>query len=154
MLPDDREKFKSNCQKIFSGAIDSSQECYTLIINGSKCRHLNSLSTMTLPESGQKKVIILITDITEIEKQNITLANADSILGAIFDNLPGHIFLKNLSSDFTYERCNPSYSGLLQKNPADLVGKSDFDLFDRNLAARIRSCDLNMIRNRNIADNR
>ncbi len=154
IIPEDQERFQDNWNKLANGLLSSFTDSHTLLFKGKKRRHRSIVRTITLPGSRQKKVILSAMDVTEIEEQNINLANADSILKAIFDNLPGHIFLKNISSDFTYERCNPSYSGLIQKTPSDLVGKSDFELFERNLATRIRSCDLEVARTHNIADNR
>ena len=63
------------------------------------------------------------------------------------------IVLKNISSDFSYIRCNPGFSALLQKKPEDLQGKTDFDIFDRDLAQRIRTVDMEIVRTHSIADN-
>ena len=152
--PVDRARFREQCRQLFAGEINNFNEHYTLNVKGKRRRHLDSAKMITLPHSKSKKIILSAMDITEIEQQHSDLVNADSILKAIFDNLPGYILLKDVSSNFAYERCNPSFSWLLQKSPSEIIGKSDFDLFDRQLAKRIRACDLQIVRTGVIADNR
>ncbi len=154
MLPADHEHFRENCRKILNEEIDHFQENYTLLINGELKRHIDSARLINLPKSGEKKLLLASMDVSELEIQSRELAATDSILQAIFDNLPGHIFIKNISSDFSYIRCSPAYSGLLQLRPADLVGKNDFDLFPRELAQLIRNCDIEISRTHGIADKR
>lgn len=154
MLPEDRERFLRQCHMLLSGEKNYFHDRFSLLINGKRCTHLRSGRIFRNQHSDQKKFILTVMDITDWEQQNNEIAYAESLLSAIFENLPGPIFLKSVSSEFKYERCNPAYSGLLQKNPADLVGKNDFELFERPLASRIRNCDLGVARTRNIADNR
>ena len=58
-----------------------------------------------------------------------------------------------MSSDFTYLRCNNSFSSLLQMHPEEIVGKTDFALFNHELAKRIRNIDMQIAANHTMADN-
>lgn len=153
LSPADRERYLEQCRKLFSGEITQfSENC--LLQTRPQRRFVIAAQSFTLPETGLRKVLFASMDASELEQQNKELANADLILKAIFDNLPGHIFIKNISDDFSYVRCNPVYSQLIQKNPVDLIGKTDFDLFERPLAQAIRACDMQIANSGNTADNR
>ena len=151
--PADREHYLTQSRELFSGKITQfTQNC---LLQTQPPRHfVISAKSFILPETGLRKVLFASIDATELEQQNKELADADSILQAIFENLPGHIFIRNISDDFAYVRCSPSYSQLIQKNPSDFVGKNDFDLFDHELAQAIRTVDIKIANTGQTADNR
>lgn len=154
MLPGDRERYKEKCRGLFSGQIAEFSE-NVLVQTADGQRHfLIAAQTFVLPDSEYRKFIFAAMDVTLSEQKQQELADADSILKAIFENLPGHIFIKNITDDFTYVRCNPVYSQLIQKNPPELIGKNDFDLFDHDLAQSIRAVDMKIANTGNTADNR
>ncbi len=154
MLPADREKIMQKIHELFSGKIKSFQEKCILQINNSNKHHIFRGEIFDMPGQTAGKALFTNMDISELTEQTRELEDADSILKAIFDNLPGHIFIKNMTSDFSYVRCNPAFSGLVQLTPDNIVGKNDFDLFDNSLAQLIRNCDMNIASTYNIADNR
>ena len=154
LIPADQEKIRRMLQKISSGELSCFSEPVSKLYNNTTRRNMVSASTFIIPESSTRKLLLVTVDISEIENKIQELADADSILKAVFDNLPGHIFLKNISSDFTYVRCNPAYSSLMQMTPTEIVGKNDFDIYERSLAKAIRNCDMNISRTQTLADNR
>ena len=154
MAPDDQETIRKKLRKVFSGELNYFSENVSMQINNTWRQHTVSVNTFFLPGNGCRKLLFTAIDTSDIEEKARELADADSILKAIFDNLPGHIFLKNISSDFSYVRCNPAYSALVQMNPAEMIGKNDFDLFERDLAKAIRNCDMNIARTKSLEDNR
>lgn len=154
MIPGDRERYQAQCHALFSGQIADFNE-NVLVQTAEGQRHfLIFAQTFVLPDSEHRKFLFAVMDVTLSEQKTQELADADSILKAIFENLPGHIFIRNISDDFSYVRCSPSYSQLIQKNPSDLVGKNDFDLFDHDLAQAIRAVDMKIANTGNTADNR
>ena len=154
MQPADQDHYRENCHKLVNGEIDKFTESYSMLDDGVPKQHTSVGNTFTLPCSGEKKIMMIHTDISEVYDRSRELAAADSVLQAIFDNLPGHIFIKNISSDFTYVKCSPAYSRLLQMQPSELVGKTDFDLFKRDLALLIRESDIEIARTHGITDKR
>ena len=152
MTREQREEYLQVYRDFFSGKRKDFSIKYSLSADG-QIKELCDYGKQTvLPGSAERKFILTTMDISELAKQNLELANADIILNAIFDNLPGHILIKSMSSDFSYIRCNNTFSSLLQMHPDDIVGKTDFDLFDSDLAQRIRINDMQIVANRTTAD--
>lgn len=73
-------------------------------------------------------------DITERKRMEEALANERVILRTLIDNLPDNIFVKDVESRIIIS--NIAHAHLLRaKTPDDIVGKTDFDIFPRELAA-------------------
>ena len=141
-------------QQFFSGKLKSFSLNYSFTING-EIKQLRDYALVVDSNGSKEKNIILATmDISELAKQSRELANADTLMKAIFENMPGHIFIKKMSSDFAYLSCNNSFSSLVQRQPSEVVGKTDFDLFDHSLAKRIRVSNLHIAATHSIADKR
>ena len=154
LSPDDKEEYLQKYQQFFSGKLKSFSLNYSLTING-EIKQLRDYALVVDSNGSKEKNIILATmDISELAKQSRELANADTLMKAIFENMPGHIFIKKMSSDFAYLSCNNSFSSLVQRQPSEVVGKTDFDLFDHSLAKRIRVSNLHIAATHSIADKR
>jgi PAS domain-containing protein len=152
LAPEKKEDFLKSYRQFFSGESKELSVKYSLPVNGQIKEFYDYSKLIEKPDSPVKKFILLTMDISELSKQTRELANADTILNAIFDSLPGHLIMKNMTSDFSYIRCNNSFSALLQMHPSEIVGKTDFDLFDSALAQRIRISDMQLAANRTTAD--
>lgn len=77
-------------------------------------------------------------DITERKEVEKTLATERNRLRALIDNLPDHIYTKDIEGRFTV--CNTGeahHHGL--STPNDLLGKTDFDFYPRELAEQYRA---------------
>lgn len=154
LVPAEREKYLTLYRKFFAGEIKDFSINYSLPVNGQLKQFYDYARLISIPDTGKKKFILATMDISEMAKQPRELANADTIINAVFNNLPGHIFIKNMSCDFSYIRCNNFFSSLLQMQPSEITGKTDFDLFDHNLAKLIRTCDMQIAATHSTADNR
>ena len=154
LSPEDKKEYLKKYQQFFSGEIKSFSLNYSLSVNGELKQLRDYAQIVKNPDSNQLNIILATMDITELAKQSLELANADTLMKAIYDNMPGHIFIKKMSSDFVYLSCNNSFSSLIQRHPSEVVGKTDFDLFDRNLAQRIRVSNLHIAATHSIADKR
>lgn len=152
--PADHDEFRKNCSQLFSGECDTVKHSYSRNINGQYHHFKDSAKIITNAVNGEKKFMLTSMDVSNFVRKNQVLADADSIVEAVFRNLPGHIYIKDVSSNFSYVRCSPTFSSLVQLQPDEITGKSDFDLFSYELAQRIRYCDLEITRTGSIADNR
>ena len=69
----------------------------------------------------------------ERHRTDEALENERRMLRALIDSLPDQIYVKDRKSRFI--ACNPAVAQIHRLNgPADLMGKTDFDLFPKNLA--------------------
>jgi PAS domain S-box-containing protein len=73
-------------------------------------------------------------DITKRKRVEEALANERKVLRQLIDNLPDNIFIKDVESRFVMS--NLAHAHLLRANsPEEIVGKTDYDIFPRELAA-------------------
>ena len=77
----------------------------------------------------------IVEDTTERKQVEEALANERNVLRQLIDNLPDNIFIKDVESRFVVS--NLAHMRLLRaKTPEEIVGKTDFDIFPQELAAR------------------
>jgi PAS domain S-box-containing protein len=108
---------------------------------------LVSLEQITI--SGQVCLLTLQYDITkrkraeaevrrlnqELEQRQVALEETNGLLQTLLDNMPDHIYFKDLESRFI--RNSRSQAGMMgMKDPDFVVGKTDFDFFPRDHAQR------------------
>ncbi|MDJ0836162.1 MAG: PAS domain-containing protein [Acidobacteriota bacterium] len=76
----------------------------------------------------------------ELEERVVTrtsdLHKANQLLSSVIDHIPISIFWKDLNS--VYQGCNANFAreALKEGKPADVIGKTDFDMYDREDVAR------------------
>ena len=76
----------------------------------------------------------ILRDVTERKRAEEALANERNVLRTLMDNLPDNIFIKDVESRFVMSNLAHAYL-LRAKTPDEIVGKTDFDIFPRELAA-------------------
>jgi|GEM_PF-5567301 len=70
--------------------------------------------------------------------------DVEAALHGFFDLSDEYCFLKN--SEFIYTYVNKRWAQLGHRTPEDVIGLSDYDLFPRDVADRIRTMDANVLR--------
>ncbi|GEM_PF-666476 len=98
---------------------------------------LSWISTSKIPFVGENGEIIGIIgmsiDITERKHAEETISNERLLLRTIIDNIPDSIYCKDNAYRKTLtNRAELSYSGA--NSEADIIGKTDFDLYPKELA--------------------
>jgi PAS domain S-box-containing protein len=71
-------------------------------------------------------------DVTERQRAEEALARERNLLRTLIDNLPDYIIIKDADSRFVTN--NQAHLRVLQATPDEVVGKTDFDFFPRELA--------------------
>ena len=91
------------------------------------------------------RIVGVAWDITERRQTELALAKERSLLTTIMENLPDHIYFKDLDSRFiAASRACAEWQGF--KNPADIIGKSDRDLFSKEHAEAALADEREIIR--------
>ena len=85
------------------------------------------------PFAERRYIYAAARDITERKAMEETLARERNLLRALMDNLPDHIFVKDVNSRFVLANTATLHS-LGASNLEEVVGKSDFDFLQRELA--------------------
>ncbi len=80
----------------------------------------------------------LLVDITDRQQAQEALVHERNLLHSLMDNVPDHIYFKDAQSRFT--RINKALAGAFGlKDPAEAVGKTDFDFFTDEHASQARA---------------
>jgi PAS domain S-box-containing protein len=103
-----------------------------------------SFSAETLKLQDRKLLLTMMDDITERKQAEESLRQRQLEINAIFDALPGFVFFKN--ARFQYVTVNRTFYEAVQTEPTEIPGKTDYDLFPRNLADKYRADDMEMFR--------
>lgn len=99
------------------------------------------------PISENGKIIKLfgtIQDITEQVTNESKIKQHQQLLTALIDNLPLNVFVKDLDSKKIL--VNKAECDYLGKSAKEVIGKTDFDLYDKEVAKISREEDLEVIR--------
>ena len=99
----------------------------------------HSLSKKHGRTPAEDSFIVLSHDITEHKRVEEALAKERAILETFFDALPNPAWMKN--TEGRYLACNPPFEVFYGATRAEILGKTDFDFVDAELAAFFRQKD-------------
>lgn len=97
------------------------------------------IDSTTVTIDGREYLIGLFRDITEQKRMKEELQKSESKYKTLLSNLPQKIFLKD--RDSVYVSCNENYARDLKIRPEEIIGKTDYDFFPRDLAEKYRADD-------------
>ncbi len=92
---------------------------------------------------GRPAVIGSLVDITERVKAEEIERRRRQALTTLVDSLPGYAFLKD--ADSVYVTANQTFAKAVGTTPDEIVGKTDYDLFPRDLAEKYRADDRRLV---------
>jgi PAS domain S-box-containing protein len=94
--------------------------------------------------SGRSAVLVLAQDITERKRAEAALQRERSLLRALVDTLPENVYVKDVESRFLMANVGTAHiMGVMQ--PANLLGKTDFEFFPEELAAQYYADERHLI---------
>jgi diguanylate cyclase (GGDEF)-like protein/PAS domain S-box-containing protein len=91
--------------------------------------------------------VVTFIDITERKRAERELQASEARLSSLIRTIPDLIWMKNAQG--MYLSCNPMFERFIGASESEIMGKSDFDFFDKELAGRFRESDLQAIAARN-----
>ena len=147
--PEIAKQFFDDDQKVIQGEPVINREEHFLDADGNKCW----LLTSKLPLRGKSgKIIGLVgigRDITKRKQVEETLDRERRLLRTLIDNLPDAIYAKDTAGRKTLANL-ADLKNLHCKTEAETVGKTDFDLFPRELAERLHADDQKVIEGQSV----
>ncbi|MBF0560602.1 MAG: PAS domain S-box protein [Alphaproteobacteria bacterium] len=112
---------------------------------GSFEQHLTDGRVMLINERRTRDggIVSIRTDITSIKKAEAALRRSEKLMRIILDNSPAVIFLKDREGK--YLLINRKYETLFHVSMDEIVGKTDYDLFPKELADHFRADDRSVL---------
>ena len=92
---------------------------------------------------GRELLQATVRDITKYKQAMESLLKSETKYRTLVDNIPQKVFIKDLNS--VYVSCNESYAETLKIKSSDIVGKTDYDFFPKELAEKYRTDDKRII---------
>ncbi|MCG8632688.1 MAG: PAS domain S-box protein [Desulfobacterales bacterium] len=91
------------------------------------------------PDMSRKRIVVSHQDITERVLSARALQKSEAHLRAIHETMPGLLWLKDPQG--VYISCNPRFERFFGARESEIIGKTDYDFVDRDLADFFRSKD-------------
>jgi PAS domain S-box-containing protein len=88
-------------------------------------------------------VLAIVLDATNRKRAEDSTRKSEATYRSLVENLPQMICLKDL--DFRWSTCNSNFLRDLGRSAAEIVGKTDYDFFPREVAERYRASDLRVL---------
>ncbi len=98
---------------------------------------------MPIIYDGLPSILATLNDVTERKKAEEELARNLALVNSLLDSITDIVFFKNLEG--FYLGCNPAFAELLGLTKEEIVGKTDHDLFEREIADLFRYHDAEML---------
>lgn len=85
-----------------------------------------------------------VEDITQQKQAEENLRNSEALYHSLVETIPQNIFRKDLEERFTF--ANSKFCQTVGKSLEDIIGRTDFDLYPAELAAKYQEDDRKIIR--------
>ncbi|MFO0558931.1 MAG: PAS domain S-box protein [Polyangiales bacterium] len=90
-------------------------------------------------DDGGSELLGVVQDVTQLRQAERAKQTSESLLRTLFDALPDIVWLKDVEGRFL--ACNKQFERFVARSEAELIGKTDFDLVDREQAEFFRGKD-------------
>ena len=107
--------------------------------------HVRTIVFPSKTADGQLREVVLVQeDVSAIRRAEIALEDSKNLLQAVIDHVPTRVFWKD--RELNYLGCNPTFARDAGKqNPADMIGKNDYQMGWAHEAELYRADDRKVI---------
>lgn len=91
----------------------------------------------------ERRFATSFTDISESKRTEREMTHQSYLITSLIDSIPDLISVKDING--MYLSCNPQFAAFVGRPKHDIIGKTDYDLFDRSLAELARYHDRCML---------
>ena len=139
-IPERRDEALINVQGMIAGTMDS---CPVPLL--SKNKEIIEVETKVTRGwwDGNEVLIGVSRDVTERKVAEDEIQRQASLIKSLLDSIPDIIFFKD--KEGVYLGCNPPFAEFVGKPREEIIGKTDYDLFDKEIADFFRGYDNRML---------
>ena len=109
-----------------------------------------NMNVIPFPFAGENAILAAQVDITECKQAEEALRQNETKYRTLVENLPQRVFLKD--KDSVYISCNENYARDLRIKADQIVGKTDYDFYPKELAEKYRVDDRRIVESGQITD--
>jgi len=141
--PEDYEKAMNAMRGHMEGLIDKYEVEYRILTHSGDYKWFYDIGSIVKRDLNGNPLNItgIVIDISGRKQAEETLRNSESRLRALLTTIPDLIWLKDING--VYLGCNTMFERFFGFREAQIVGKTDFDFVDQELAGFFRANDLN-----------
>jgi len=130
--PEDRKRGDAEIRMALSGDREFDTEFRVLWPDGST-RTIRALALVQRDAEGTPlRMIGTNWDITSQKDTEAEIERQASLITSLLDSIPDIIFFKDLEG--VYLGCNPPFARFVGKSRKEIIGRTDYDLFDKEIA--------------------
>ncbi len=101
------------------------------------------LSAENIYVQDKKYRFTVVHDITELKQAQDKIRHQAGLISCLLDSIPDIIFYKD--NEGVFLGCNPPFAEFVGLSRGEIVGKTDYDLFDKEIADFFRKQDKSML---------
>jgi len=144
VYPDDIPLFKENMRALFGKKDEPDrtvQFSFRVGFSTEKLRYYRM--KLTLDKHNPNALTGIVQDVTELALSMLKLKDTQALWNAAINAIPIMFSVKDMDDGFRYLLCNKAFSSVFNFSPDDVVGKTDYDIFQderiRGFADQINS---------------
>lgn len=147
--PEDQERVSQSFDTAFQDASSLTIEYRIVTRDGGekwvreKAVPLGGSSSASAAAPVPERIGGFLADVTAEKHAKMSMAEQQGMLHSLIEVLPDPVFFKDRKGE--YLACNAAFAKIAGKEPADVVGKTDYHLFEKDTADAYRENDLNML---------
>ncbi|MBD3265234.1 PAS domain-containing protein, partial [bacterium] len=124
---------------------------HRIICPNGKIKWVREYAEIVMGKKGTAKELVgNVQDITRQKETEDALIKSKAHYRALVENLPQNIFTKDLEGHFTY--ANKRFCETLNRSLDEILGKTDFDFYPKQMAYKYRRDDQSVIETGTIID--
>ncbi len=150
--PSNHTLLKENIGRLLSGQGGRKITEYIAIKKDNSRFYVDVNSTVLYDASGKPESILFIErDISERKQAEEEKTRQSGLIASLLDSIPDIIFFKDVNG--VYLGGNPAFAEFCNLKRDEIVGITDYDLFDNEIAAAFREQDVQMMESRKPSHN-
>lgn len=137
-----RERFQKNVDRYRDTGGTGSMVGRTvelLCLRANNERFIAEMALQPIPFEDVGRLVIFLRDVTERKRAELALKDSQRLYASLVENLPLCVIRKDREGRFTF--ANRAFCELMGRPLEALIGKTDFDLYPRELAEKYRHDD-------------
>jgi PAS domain S-box-containing protein len=144
--PEDRPRVQESIQTAIRSGKEFWREEYRFLCkNGLYAEVLDRGYVVHNVEGKPVRMVGALSDITKQREMEIKLAEERNLLRALIDNLPDYIYVKDMAARKTLSNA-ADIRALGCQSEAEVLGKTDFDFFPREVAEKLFADDREVLK--------